>query len=208
VDEETVRREVGAQRRELAALLDGLPEERWDEQTLCSGWRVREVVAHVTMPFRMSMPRFALEMLKARGNMNLMADRRARRDAAAFAPRELVAQLAHNADHPWRPPGGGFVGALSHDVIHGLDITLPLGLDHQIPADRLRIVLGGLNDRGVKFFGVELAGIELRADDLDWTYGSGSPLVGKAQDLLLVICGRHSPPGRLRGESAARFTKP
>ena len=98
VDEETVRREVGAKRRELAALLDGLREDRWDEKTLCSGWRVREVVAHVTMPFRMSMPRFALEMLRARGNMNLMADRRARRDAAAFAPRELVAQLADNAD--------------------------------------------------------------------------------------------------------------
>jgi uncharacterized protein (TIGR03083 family) len=208
VDAETVRREVGAQRRELAALLDGLPEERWDEQTLCSGWRVREVVAHVTMPFRMSMPRFALEMLKARGNMNRMADRRARRDAAGFAPRELVAQLADNADHPWRPPGGGLAGALSHDVIHGLDIAVPLGLDHLIPADRLRIVLSGLNDRAVKFFGVELDGIELGADDLDWTHGSGSPLVGKAQDLLLVICGRHLPPGRLRGESAARFTKP
>jgi hypothetical protein len=59
----------------------------------------------------------------------------------------------------------------------------------------------------VKFFGVELAGIELRADDLDWTYGSGAPLVGNAQDLLLVICGRHLPPGRLRGEASARFTK-
>jgi hypothetical protein len=115
--------------------------------------------------------------------------------------------LVDNADHPWRPPGGGFAGALSHDVIHGLDITVPLGLDHQIPANRLRIVLGGLNKRGVKFFGVELAGIELRADDLDWTYGSGAPLVGNAQDLLLVICGRHLPPGRLRGEAAARFTK-
>ena len=207
VDEATVRREIGAQRRELAALLDGLPGEKWDEATLCSGWRVREVVAHLTMPFRMSMPRYALEMLKARGDVNRMADRCARRDAVAFTPRELAAQLADNADHPWRPPGGGFAGALSHDVIHGLDITVPLGLDHQLPGDRIRIVLGGLNGRGVKFFGVELAGIELRADDLDWTYGSGAPLVGNAQDLLLVICGRHLPPGRLRGEASARFTK-
>ena len=41
---------------------------------MCAGWRVREVVAHMTMPFRMSVPRFGLEMAKARGDFNRMAD--------------------------------------------------------------------------------------------------------------------------------------
>jgi uncharacterized protein (TIGR03083 family) len=203
----TIRREIAAQRRELAELLTSLPVPRWDEQTLCSGWRVREVVAHMTMQYRMSLPRFALELVKARGDVNRMADRHARRDAAALSPRELTAMLAANINHPWRPPGGGFEGALSHDVIHGLDITVPLGLDRRLPEDRLRIVLGGLNAKGVKFFGVDLAGIELRADDLDWTFGSGEPLIGSAQDLLLVLCGRLLPAGRLRGGPSARFTR-
>ena len=56
-------------------------------------------------------------------------------------------------------------------------------------------------------FGTDLAGIALRADDIDWTFGSGTPLSGTAQDLLLVFCGRKLPSGRLRGESARVFTR-
>jgi uncharacterized protein (TIGR03083 family) len=48
----TVRDMIAAQRAELAEVLAGLPAPRWDEPTLCAGWRVREVVAHITMPFR------------------------------------------------------------------------------------------------------------------------------------------------------------
>jgi hypothetical protein len=60
----------------------------------------------------------------------------------------------------------------------------------------------------VKFFGADLSGIELRAQDMDWTLGSGAPLTGAASDLLLVLCGRTLPPGRLAGQPRARFTQP
>ncbi|MFI6365311.1 maleylpyruvate isomerase family mycothiol-dependent enzyme [Nocardia sp. NPDC050630] len=203
-----VRAAIEAERGELAELLAGLEDEQWDEPTLCAGWRVREVVAHITMPFRMSTPRFALEMLKARGNFNKMADKGARADAAALTAEELVAAVRDNVNHPWKPPGGGYAGALSHDVIHGLDITVALGLDRVVPAERMRIVLGALSPRSVNFFGVDLDGIELRADDLDFVYGSGSVLAGSAQHLLLVLCGRTLPAGSLRGEAAERFTEP
>lgn len=201
-----IRKAIAAERRDLAAVLTGLPAGAWDEPTLCEGWRVREVVAHMTMQYRMSMPRFALEMLKAKGDFNRMADRRARSDAEAMTSAELAAMLGDNAEHQWKPPGGGYEGALSHDVIHGLDFTVPLGVERRVPEDRLSIVLRGINSRGVKFFGVDLAGIELRADDLDWTYGSGIPLTGAAQDLFLVLCGRRLPAGRLHGEFSSRFT--
>ena len=49
-----VRAEIAAERRELADVLAGLPPERWDEETLCAGWRVRETLAHITMAFRYS----------------------------------------------------------------------------------------------------------------------------------------------------------
>jgi hypothetical protein len=65
-----------------------------------------------------------------------------------------------------------------------------------------------LADRSVKFFGVDLDGIELRAQDMDWTLGSGLPLTGAGADLLLVLCGRTLPAGRLSGEPGARFTTP
>jgi uncharacterized protein (TIGR03083 family) len=197
---------IAAERQELATILAGLPPQSWDSPTLCAGWRVREVVAHITMPFRYRPARFAFEMIRSRGNFNRMADRCARRDAAA-PPGQLTAALRDNAGNPWKPPGGGYQGALTHDVIHGLDITVALGLGRRVPRERLGIVLDGITGaKSVRFFGTDLAGIELRADDLDWSYGSGTPVSGSAQDLALVVCGRKLPPGHLRGGPSARFT--
>jgi uncharacterized protein (TIGR03083 family) len=205
---DTIRDMIAAQRAELAEVLTRLPEPGWDEPTLCAGWRVREVVAHITMPFRYGRGRFALELAKSRGRFNEMADRLARRDAAAMSPADLAAAVRSNTGHPWQPPGGGYAGALAHDLIHGLDITVPLGLAVlPVPEERLRPVLpSSLTDRSVKFFGTDLDGIELRASDMDWTLGTGAPLEGAASDLLLVLCGRTLPAGRLSGEPAARFT--
>jgi uncharacterized protein (TIGR03083 family) len=204
---DTIQDMIAAQRGELAAVLGELPAGRWDAPTLCAGWRVREVVAHITMPFRYSAPRFLVELARSRGMFNQMADRVARRDAASLSPGDLAEAVRSNTGHPWKPPGGGFDGALAHDVIHGLDITVPLGLSFAVPEERLRRVLpASLAERSVRYFGTELSGIELRATDLDWSLGSGAPLTGAAQDLLLALCGRKLPVGHLHGDPAARFT--
>ena len=206
---DTIRDMIAAQRVELAEVLAGLPGPGWEEPTLCAGWRVREVVAHITMPFRYGRGRFVLELAKSRGRFNEMADRVARHDAAVMSPADLAGAVLSNAGHPWKPPGGGFTGALAHDLIHGLDITVPLGLARPVPDERLRLVLpSSLTDRSVRFFGVDLDGTELRASDMEWTLGSGAPLTGAAADLLLVLCGRTLPPGSLAGEPAARFSQP
>ena len=198
---------IAAERRELARVLSDLPASAWDAQTLCAGWRVREVLAHVTMPFRYSAARFAAELARSGGRFNAMSDRIARRDAAAVSAADLVSVMQDNATNPWKPPGGGYLGALTHDVIHGLDITVALGLDRRVPEDRLRTVLAAVTGpKSQKFFGTDLAGIALHAEDLDWSLGSGVPMSGQAQDLALVLCGRTLPPGHLHGEPSARFT--
>jgi uncharacterized protein (TIGR03083 family) len=198
---------IAAERRDLARVLSGLPAPAWDANTLCAGWRVREVVAHMTMPFRYSAVRFAAEFARSGGRFNAMSDRIARRDAAAVPAAGLLSALRDNATNPWQPPGGGYVGALTHDVIHGLDITVPLGIGRRVPEDRLRVVLEAIAaPKARKHFGTDLNGVELRAEDMDWASGFGQPLSGAAQDLALVLCGRKLPPGRLRGEPAARFT--
>src|SRR5918995_4786409 len=173
-----LRAAVVAERRDQVDLLAGLPPGQWDQPTLCAGWRVREVIAHTTMPYRTSVPRLILEMAKARGDVNRMADRTARRDAERMSTAELRAALRDNVTHPWTPPGGGTVGALSHDVIHGLDITVGLGLDRLVPPERVGLVLAGIKPKNIAFFGVDLDGVELRATDLDWRYGAGEPLRG------------------------------
>ena len=201
-----IRAAVAGERSDLAELLAGLSEDDWDTATLCAGWRVREVVAHITMPYRLSTPRFVLGLAKARGNFSRFADRQARQDARELTAGELLTCLRQNINHPWKPPGGGDVGALSHDVIHGLDVTVALGIDRQVPAERLHYIMDDMNPRQLKYFGVDLTGIHLQAADLDWTYGTGTQLTGAAQDLLLVLCGRTLPPNHLAGSDAAKFT--
>ncbi|GAA4090002.1 maleylpyruvate isomerase family mycothiol-dependent enzyme [Actinomadura miaoliensis] len=204
-----IRELIAAERRDLADVLDGLGDGQWDAPSLCAGWRTREVAAHITMPFRPVPEDFAAEMQRAAGDVeriNRVLDEAARRDAAKVPAAELVAALRDNAETDWAPPGGDLVAAFNHDVIHGLDITVALGVDRRVPRDRMRVILDGLQPHAVAFFGVDLTGIELRADDLDWSYGEGEPLTGAAQDLLLVICGRRLPAGHLRGRDAARFT--
>jgi uncharacterized protein (TIGR03083 family) len=196
---------VAAECRALADLLSGLAPEAWDTPSLCAGWRVREVVAHLTMPARYTTARFIAEMARARGSFHRMADRSAQRDGALPAD-ELVAALRAARLHAWKPPGGGHQGALVHAVIHGLDVTTPLGLRRRVPRDRLRIVLAGLStSRSLRYFGVDLSGVELQADDIGWSLGSGTLLAGDAQDLALLLAGRRLPTGRLRGEPGGRF---
>jgi uncharacterized protein (TIGR03083 family) len=197
---------ITAERRAFGNVLDGLAASDWDAPSLCAGWRVREVVAHMTMPFRFSAGRFLGEMVRSGGNFTRMSDRVARRDARAPID-TLLAAWRSNTDNPWKPPGGGLKGALTHDVVHGLDITVPLGIEHPVTEDALRIVLdeatGALSR---KHFGVDLTGTRLEADDLDWAFGDGEPLRGAARHLLLVLVDRRLPAGLLSGAENARFT--
>jgi uncharacterized protein (TIGR03083 family) len=192
----------------LADLLDGADPAVWDAASLCEGWRTREVVAHMTMPVRYDGPAFMSELEAAGGDFTRLSNTVAARDA--YLPEAaLVENLRSQTLHGWEPPGGGMQGALTHCVIHGLDITEAVPLARRVPAERVRAVLGALEDAGgADLFGVDLSGAQLRADDLDWSYGSGALVTGPAQVLALVLCGRRVPPGRLGGEAAPRFTRP
>ncbi|KIF04424.1 hypothetical protein PL81_18805 [Streptomyces sp. RSD-27] len=198
---------IAAERRRLADLFDGLREDEWNAPSLCEGWSVREVVAHMSMGFRLSLPATLAELVRARGNLHRMTGRVARRDAAAHPTAELSGFLRDNAGHPWTPPVGGLTAALGHDVVHGLDVTTALGLDRRVPEDRLSVLLDAVRPGGLRFFGVDLTGVRLCAEDADWSYGTGTPVYGAAQDLLLVTFGRLLPPGRLHGDAAGRFTR-
>ncbi len=199
--------EVKGELLHLADLLDGSPAEVWDAASLCEGWRIREVVAHMTMPARYSADAFMAELTAAGGDFTRVSDALAVRDGALPAP-TLVAGLRSRVLHDWQPPGGGAEGALTHCVIHGLDVTEALGWERTVPADRISRVLQSVAPReSPNLFGTDLAGIELQADDIAWSLGSGDLLTGPAQVLALVICGRRVRPGRLRGSPAARFTR-
>lgn len=193
--ETDLRAQTHAERERLAGLLGDLTEQQWDSPSLCDGWRVREVVAHITMPFRTSVPRFAVGLAAARFSFNRYADRVARRDAARMTTAELLDTLRDNIRHPWQPPGGGHAGALSHDVIHGLDITEARGLP-PAPAERVATVLAHSRPRSLAYFGVDLTGVELRATDADFRIGTGDVVELPVKDVLMTVTGRRPVPHR------------
>ncbi|MFD8530511.1 maleylpyruvate isomerase family mycothiol-dependent enzyme [Streptosporangium canum] len=199
---------IAAGRRELANVLGGLSADQWQAPSLCAGWAVAHVVAHVTMPFRISEREFMLGIRQAGGRFTEFSDAVASRDSR-LPQTELVAALRDNADHPWSPPGGGPAGALSHDTIHGLDITRPLSIKNPIPDEAMITVLDLTVGQGSRsLFGVDLDGIELRATDLDWSSGSGAPLEGRSLDLLPFIAGRRIPHDVFSGPGARRLGGP
>jgi uncharacterized protein (TIGR03083 family) len=191
----------------LADLLEASDPAVWDAPSLCEGWRTREVVAHMTMPARYSGPEFMAELEAAGGDFASLSDTIAARDGALPAE-TLLSGLRSEVLHGWQPPGGGVEGALTHCVIHELDITEAVPLQRRVPGPRIARVLAIVAGPGSpNIFGVDLSGVHLRADDLDWSTGSGALVTGPAQALALVACGRQLPPGRLGGDAAERFTR-
>jgi uncharacterized protein (TIGR03083 family) len=190
MNEKLIRSETTAERTRLTDLLAGLTEEQWATPSLCAGWRVREVAAHLSMPFRLSVPQFLFGVVSSGFRFDRFADRRARADTESLSDAQLLAVLRNNIDTDWRPPGGGVVGALSHDVIHGLDITEPLGLP-AAPPERIRIVLDNAGERNLSHFGVDLTGSRLIADDVDLTLGDGPREIRmSAKEMLLTVTKR------------------
>ena len=49
MDREESWQVIAEQRLTLARLLEGLSEAEWEHPSLCAGWRVRDVAAHVAM---------------------------------------------------------------------------------------------------------------------------------------------------------------
>ncbi|GAA4426026.1 maleylpyruvate isomerase family mycothiol-dependent enzyme [Georgenia halophila] len=188
-DTETLAAETFAERARLAELLAGLTAEQWAAPSLCAGWRVREVVAHMTMAFRIKPPAFFAGLLRARFDFDRYADRAARSDTKKLSDTELLEVLRSNIRHPWRPPGGGQAGALSHDVIHGLDMTEPLGLP-AAPPERIALVLESSGPKSLAYFGVDLRGKRLAASDVELSVGEGVEVRMPARELLLVVTGR------------------
>ena len=180
----------------LADLLAAAPGETWDAPSLCDAWQVRHVVAHVAMPVRLTPERFGAEMAAAGGDFGVLSDTVAARDAA-LPPADQLDALRSPLLHAWQPPGGGAAGALSHAVIHSLDVTVALGRPAVAPAEAVVAVLDQLTAADGAWFGVDLTGVRLEAADGDRTWGAGDDVVrADSGALVALVSGRTLPDGR------------
>ena len=126
----------------------------------------------------------------------MLSDTVAARDAALPVADHLDA-LRSPLLHAWQPPGGGAAGALSHAVIHSLDVTVAL--------DRPRGRTGRGRDRRPRpahrrqrrhGSGVDLTDVRLEATDTDWSWGSGELVRADSGRLVALLSGRTLPDGR------------
>ena len=178
----------------LADLLASAPAETWDAPSLCEKWQVRHVVAHVTMPVRLTPEQFGAEMAAAGGDFTVLSDTVAARDASLPLADQLDA-LRSPLLHAWQPPGGA-AGALSHAVIHSLDVTVALDRPTVAPREAVVAVLDQLTAANGALFGVDLTGVRLEAADTDWSWGSGDAVRAGSGLLVALLSGRTLPDGR------------
>jgi uncharacterized protein (TIGR03083 family) len=180
----------------LADLLAAAPAETWNAPSLCENWQVRHVVAHVTMPTRLTPEQFGVEMAAAGGDFARLSNTVAARDAALPAA-DHVSKLRSPVLHEWQPPGGGAAGALSHAVIHSLDVTVALDRPPVAPFQAVIAVLDHLTAANGAIFGIDLTGVRLEATDTDWSWGTGEVVRAESGHLAALLSGRTLPDGRV-----------
>ncbi|GGS71336.1 hypothetical protein GCM10010156_32820 [Planobispora rosea] len=159
----------------LADLLTATAADTWNAPSLCEKRLVRHVIAHVTMPVRLTAERFGAEMAAAGGDFTMLSDTVAARDAS-LPVADLLDQLRSPRLHGWQPPGGGAAGAagaLNHAVIHSLDVTIALDRPAVASAQAITAALDQLTASNGTWFGGDLTGVRLEAADTDWSWGDG-----------------------------------
>ena len=181
---------IDDERAWLADLLSSLPQESWRHPSLCAGWTVRDVAAHLTLAHS-RVRDLLVPAVRAGFRYDVLV-----RDTALRSPltnAEIVATLR------------GFVGSrrrvafitdlepLIDILVHSQDICQPLGIDHPMPpeaavaaADRVlstpRPLRRWTRPRGVR----------LVATDVEWAYGTGAETRRPMQSHLLTLTGRQS----------------
>jgi uncharacterized protein (TIGR03083 family) len=187
-----------AERADLAELLATLTADQWEAPTLCSRWRVREVVAHMFSFEELSPVGLVGRFLRggvAPGRVNQIG-------VDAYADRstdELLALVRAHLDPRGLTAGFGGRIALTDGTIHHQDIRRPLGLPREIPAERLLCVLDFARTAPTIGAKKRIKGLTLAATDLDWSTGSGPVVEGPAESLLMALAGRRGVVGELSG---------
>ena len=190
MNRDQVRAMLQAECRELADFLDSLSSADWDEASLCEGWTVREVTAHLASVVGLS--RRGLVGRAVRYGTG--TDGANERSALAYA-RKSPTDLVRSIGDPARLGLGFFYPrwALCETVVHHQDIRRGLCRPRSIPAERVEVAIDVLLRMS---FLTPRQGIPKRvalvATDTGLRRGEGPELRGSAEALLMSLAGRDS----------------
>jgi uncharacterized protein (TIGR03083 family) len=199
VDRDRIYAAITHERRSIADLIDDLGEAQLATASLCEGWDVKTVGAHLVSILAEGTLRVTWLGMRRR-SVDRAIDELARRRAQLPAA-EIASTLRELADHTyWRPPPQA-PGLLAEVLSHSGDIRIPLGLpfepDLQLTATALDFLTGAVPIGLVPLR--RLRGIRLHANDIDRTWGDGQEIRGRAAELMMAAVGRTAALDALEG---------
>ncbi|MGS2807304.1 maleylpyruvate isomerase family mycothiol-dependent enzyme [Nocardia sp. MW-W600-9] len=181
---------IAEQRRAIAHLLTTLTPAELDTPSLCDGWRIRDVAAHVALAPQPPGPLGMLrEAARARGSFHRLNHDLAVRHADATP--DLAAELSAVADSRRLPAVTNYRNIHFDVIVHAQDIARPLGRTVAVDPAAAAVAAQRVWTMGWPFWAKRrLADVTLVAEDSPWTVGSGPELRGTTLELLLLLTGR------------------
>jgi len=202
-DAEAVYR-IATDNRLLAAdMFADLTPEQWRTPSLCAGWTIREVAAHLLEPLETEANTLKLlaYLVRYRGSLDRMVDDTAR-TVAARPTDELVSGLRERASTRLAPPVIGPLGPMTDTCIHLRDAARPLGLGVCPPPASWRPALDFLVSKPARRGFIprdRLVGLRLIATDQDWQHGEGTEIHGTSEAIAMAVSGRSAALADLAG---------
>jgi uncharacterized protein (TIGR03083 family) len=193
---------IHEERRALAADLESLNEAQWATPSLCDGWTVLDVLAHMTATTRITAPAFFRKMISSGFSLKRMQadDIVAERGSS---PVDTLAGFKTQVSSTKHPPGPMDTW-LGETIVHAEDIRRALGIKHGYPTDaavRVADFYKGSNlIIGAK---KRISGLSLRATDTDWSHGDGPEVSGPIVSLVMAMAGRRAATSDLSGDGVA-----
>lgn len=191
---------IHAERAALAEALAGLAADDWDRPSLCTGWTVKDVAAHVISNPQMGwgfMPGLLARNL-GRG-YNAMIFREVKRWSGSRTPAVILAEFETYAASTRHVPVTTTVEPLVDVLVHTQDVLRALGMRHDMPPDAAAVAADRVRLSGA-IVGWRRPRVRLVATDFDWARGRGPTVEGPMQELLMLSTGRAPDTSLLSGE--------
>lgn len=184
-------RVIEEHRSAIADLLEALPEQDWEQASLCAGWRVRDVAAHLVLGTTApSLRTLVREAVRARGSFDRLNHDLAVRHGER-PTEQIVSDLRQRAASRELPPMTNHRNMLFDVLVHGQDIALPLGRALTFPPAAGVAAVAHLWTLGWPFWTQRrFRGLSFRATDAGWSAGAGPEVRGPVRDVLLALAGR------------------
>ena len=206
MDRDQVWQTIDGERASLADLLDDLEPDEWEAPSLCAGWRVRDVAAHLTQAHMGVLPAL-VAAVRARGSFDRMihdtAVREARLPVEQFAPR-LRAMVGSRR----KVVGLTELEPLIDVLLHGQDIAVPLGRRRTMPPEAAAAAATRVWASGQPWHARKrLAGLRFTATDTAWSAGDGAEVRGPVAALLMALSARPAALPALSGPGLAELQR-